>query len=130
MLMVIHDRALHLIAVVTRLLPRRRIGFGRDIEEMNLTLPSEVEQRIRQMVLRGDYASPEELIVDAVTALLREQERRRIEDLLLENGIDDSRIEQLLQEAEDSGAYTEMTAQDWEDIEREALALVKDRKSA
>ncbi len=97
---------------------------------MNLILPSEVEQRIRQMVLRGDYASPEDVVVDAVTALVREQERRRIEDLLVASGIDDSRIEQLLQEAEDSGDYTEMTAQDWEDIEREALALVKDRKSA
>ena len=33
-------------------------------------------------------------------------------------------------EAEDSGDYTEMTAQDWEDIEREGLALLKARRSA
>ena len=44
--------------------------------------------------------------------------------------MDDNRIELLLQEAEDSGDYTEMTAQDWEDIEREGLALLRARKSA
>jgi hypothetical protein len=44
--------------------------------------------------------------------------------------MDDNHIAQLLQEAEDSGDYTEMTAQDWGDIEREGLALLKARKSA
>jgi len=42
--------------------------------------------------------------------------------LLEANGIDERRLEQLLREAEDSGDYTEMTAKDWEDIEREGLA--------
>jgi tagatose-1,6-bisphosphate aldolase non-catalytic subunit AgaZ/GatZ len=37
-------------------------------------------------------------------------------------------IEALMREAEDSGGYTEMTAQDWEDIEREGLAIVNSRK--
>src|SRR5260370_11866790 len=95
---------------------------------MNLTLPSEIEERIQQMVLRGDYHSPEELIAEAVTTLVREQEKRSIERLLVENGLDDNRIEQLLKEAEDSGDYTEMTAQDWKDIELEALALTQQRK--
>ena len=45
------------------------------------------------------------------------------------NGIDERRLEQPLQEAEDSGDYTEMTAQDWEDIEREGLAILNARKS-
>jgi hypothetical protein len=60
----------------------------------------------------------------------REQEIQRVQALLADNGIDNSRITQLLQEAEDSGDYTEMTAQDWEDIEREGLALLRARKSA
>jgi hypothetical protein len=60
----------------------------------------------------------------------REQELKRVHALLASNGLDDSRITQLLQEAEDSGDYTEMTAQDWEDIEREGLALLRARKSA
>jgi hypothetical protein len=60
----------------------------------------------------------------------REQEIGRIKALLANSGTDDSRIAQLLQEAEDSGDYTEMTAQDWEDIEREGLKLLTARKSA
>jgi hypothetical protein len=55
---------------------------------------------------------------------------KRVQAILASNGLDDSRIEQLLQEAEDSGDHTEMTAQDWEDIERKGLALLKARKSA
>jgi hypothetical protein len=60
----------------------------------------------------------------------REQELKRVQALLAGNGLDDSQIAQLLQEAEDSGDYTEMTAQDWEDIEREGLTLLRARKSA
>jgi hypothetical protein len=60
----------------------------------------------------------------------REQEIRRVQALLAASGTDDIRIEQLLQEAEDIGDYTEMTAQDWEDIEREGLTLLRARKSA
>jgi hypothetical protein len=59
----------------------------------------------------------------------RESEIKR-QALLADSGTNDSRIAQLLQEAEDSGDYTEMTAQDWEDIEREGLALLRARKSA
>jgi len=60
----------------------------------------------------------------------REQELKQVRALLASNGLDDSQIAQLLQEAEDSGDYTEMTAQDWEDIEREGLTLLRARKSA
>jgi hypothetical protein len=59
----------------------------------------------------------------------REQEIKRVQALLADSATDDSRIEQLLQEAEDSGDYTEMTAQDWEDIEREGLALASSQVS-
>jgi len=39
------------------------------------------------------------------------------------------RLEALLEEAEQSGEPTDMTAQDWEDIRREGLALVESRRS-
>ena len=96
---------------------------------MALTLPPELERKINNLVLRGEYSNTEAVLVDAVNALVREQERRSIESLLEANGMDEGRLNQLLQEAEDSGAYTEMTAQDWEDIEREGLALVNARKA-
>src|SRR5260370_16819214 len=91
---------------------------------MTPTLPPELEQQINNLVLRCDYPNTEAVLVDAVRALVREQERERIESLLEANGIDEGRLKQLLQEAEDGSDYTEMTAQDWKEIEREVLALV------
>ncbi len=95
---------------------------------MTLTLPPELEQQINSLIRRGEYPNTEAVLVDAVKALVREQERQRIESLLEANGIDEVRLMQLLQEAEDSSDYTEMTAQDWKDIEREGLAIVNARK--
>ena len=42
----------------------------------------------------------------------------------------DARLEMLLQEAEESGEASEMTADDWADIRREGMALLKTRKSS
>jgi Arc/MetJ-type ribon-helix-helix transcriptional regulator len=95
---------------------------------MTLTLPPEIEQQINNLVLRGEYPNTEAVLVDAVKALVREQERQRIESLLEINDIDEGRLKQLLQEAEDGSDYTEMTAQDWKDIEREGLSIVNARK--
>jgi len=97
---------------------------------MTLSIPPELEQHINSLVLRGEYPNAEAVLVDAVKALVREKERERIESVLEANGIDERRLEQLLQEAEDSGDYTEMTTKDWEDIEREGLAILNARKSA
>ncbi len=96
---------------------------------MTLTLPAELEEQINNLVLRGEYPSTEAVLVDAVKALVREQERQRIESLLEANDIDEVHLKQFLQEAEDSSDYTEMTAEDWKDIEREGLAIVNARKS-
>jgi Arc/MetJ-type ribon-helix-helix transcriptional regulator len=96
---------------------------------MTFTLSPELEQQVNDLVRGGAYPNAESVLADAVRALLREQERQRIESLLGENNMDEQRICQLLQEAEDSGDYTEMTTQDWEDIEREGLAIVSARKS-
>jgi Arc/MetJ-type ribon-helix-helix transcriptional regulator len=95
---------------------------------MTLTLAPELEQHVNNLVRQGAYPDAQAVLADALKALVREQERQRIGSLLEENGIDEGRIEQLLQAAEDSGDYEELTAQDWEDIEREGLANVNSRK--
>src|SRR5207249_10199481 len=92
----------------------RTINPGAAAYDMTLSIPRELEQHINSLVLRGESPNAEAVLVDAVKALLRNQERKRIESLLEATGIDERRLEQLLQEAEDSGDYTEMTAQDWE----------------
>src|SRR5258708_16285818 len=68
---------------------------------MTLTPPPELERKINNLVLRGEYPDTEAVLVDAVSALVRQQERRSIESLLGANGMDEGRVNQLLQEAED-----------------------------
>lgn len=71
-------------------------------------------------------------MIDAALRLFREHEEDRAVVRRVNRGEpipgDDrfpERLEILLQEAEDSGPPTEMTAQDWEEIRREGLARLK-----
>jgi len=84
---------------------------------MNISLPAEMERFLDEEVRRGRYSSKEEAVGKAVE-LLKEMEEG------------ESQLETLLQEAEDSGPATEMTAQDWADIENEGLRRLRSRKPA
>ena len=84
---------------------------------MNVSLAPELEQFLNEQVRSGRYGSLEEAVSKAVE-LLKDMEAA------------ESRLEALLQEAEDSGPATEMTAQDWADIENEGLKRLRSRKSA
>ena len=65
---------------------------------MNVSLTPELERFLNEQVRSGRYASKEEAVWKAVE-LLREMEEA------------EGRLETLLQEAEDTGPATEMTAQ-------------------
>ena len=84
---------------------------------MNVSLAPDLERFLNEQVRSGRYPSTEEAVRKAVE-LLKEMEEA------------ESRLETLLQEAEDSGPATEMTAQDWADIENEGLRRLRSRKSA
>jgi antitoxin ParD1/3/4 len=84
---------------------------------VNVSLASELEEFLNEQVRSGRYASVEEAVGKAVQLL------KEMEDA-------ESRLETLLEEAEDSGPATEMTAQDWADIENEGLKALRSRKSA
>jgi antitoxin ParD1/3/4 len=84
---------------------------------MNVSLAPELERFLNEQVRSGRYPSTEEAVSRAVE-LLKEMEEA------------ESRLETLLQEAEDSGPATEMTAEDWTDIENEGLKRLRSRKSA
>jgi antitoxin ParD1/3/4 len=84
---------------------------------MNISLNPELERFLQDQVGQGRYSSAEEAVTKAVE-LLKETEEA------------ESRLEILLQEAEDSGPTTDMTAQDWTDIETEGLKRLDSRKSA
>jgi hypothetical protein len=51
-------------------------------------------------------------------------------DLLKQMEEAEGRLETLLKEAEESGPSTEMTAQDWIDIENQGLKRLQSRRSA
>ena len=97
---------------------------------MTVSLPRRLEQQIHDLIRAGAYPNVQSLLAEAVNALIRDRERQQIERTLEEHGMDQRRIEELLKEAEASGEYTEITPQDWADIEREGLALAQARKSA
>lgn len=84
---------------------------------MDISLAPELERFLNEEVRSGRYSSTEEAVGRAVT-LLKETEEA------------DSRLVSLLQEAEDSGPATEMTAQDWADIENEGIKRLRSRGSA
>jgi antitoxin ParD1/3/4 len=84
---------------------------------MNVSLAPELERFLNEQVRNGRYSSPEEAISKAVGLLKGTEEA-------------ESRLEKLLEEVEDSGPATEMTAQDWADIEKEGLKRLGSRKSA
>ena len=84
---------------------------------MNVSLAPELERFLNEQVRNGRYSSPDEAVRKAV-------------ELLKEMDESENRLEVLLQEAEESGPATEMTAQDWADIENEGLKRLRSRKSA
>jgi Arc/MetJ-type ribon-helix-helix transcriptional regulator len=97
---------------------------------VTLTIPADLEQDINSLVERGEYPNAEAVLVHAVRALLRDQQRLHMESLLDANGIDEQRLDQLLKEALKSGDYSALTTEDWHDIELEGMAILNARKSA
>ena len=102
---------------------------------MNVILAPELHKLLREKLQSGEYRSADEVINAAMRLLQQHDEDRQV--LLRVNAgealpVDerfDRRLEMLLQEAEDSGEPSEMTAQDWDDIRQQGLALIKNRKS-
>ena len=84
---------------------------------MNVSLSPELERFLNQRIQSGRYSSTDEVVNRAVE-LLRDMEEA------------EGRLEALLQEAEESGPATEMTPQDWANIENEGLKRLRSLKSA
>ena len=103
---------------------------------MNVTLAPEFERLLKEKLQAGEYRSADD-VLNAAMELFKEREEvravlRRVnagEALSMDRRFD-ARLETLLEEAEQSGDPTEMTAQDWDDIEREGLVILKSSKIA
>lgn len=103
---------------------------------MNVSLAPEFENLLKEKLRAGEYRSADEVLNAAMELFKkREEDRAAVRgdyagEALPIDGRFDARLEMLLEEAEESGEPTEMTAQDWDDIEREGLAILKSRKTA
>jgi Arc/MetJ-type ribon-helix-helix transcriptional regulator len=90
---------------------------------MNVALPSELEKRVNETVERGEFTSRDKFFEEAAELLLC---------LRQGNGapipIDDQwekRLDALVEEAQASGEATEMADQDWAEVERTGLTLMR-----
>jgi putative addiction module CopG family antidote len=103
---------------------------------MNVRLDPEFERLLNEKVQAGEYRSADD-VLNAAMGLFKERDEDRAVLLGVNAGealpIDgrfDARLDILLEEGAQSGEPTEMTAQDWDDIEREGLAILRSRKTA
>jgi Arc/MetJ-type ribon-helix-helix transcriptional regulator len=95
---------------------------------MNVALPPELEKRVHESLDKGEFANPDEFFRQAAELLL---EFRHGDGSPMP--VDESwngRVEALLKEAEASGEATEMTERDWQEVERQGIALMRARKKA
>jgi len=103
---------------------------------MNITLDPKYEPLVREKLRSGEYRSAEDIISAAMQLLAERDEDRRAlvrvneGEMLPADKRFDARLEMLLRDSEGSGDATEMTSQDWEDIRRDGLAIIKARKPA
>ena len=95
---------------------------------INVTLPTDLEKRVNETVERGEFASREKFFQEAAELLLdvRYGEGRPV-------SVDSNwkeRVDAFMEEAQASGDATEMKDQDWAEVERAGLNLMRARKKA
>jgi Arc/MetJ-type ribon-helix-helix transcriptional regulator len=93
---------------------------------MNVALPADLEKRVNETVERGEFANRDEFFKQAAELLL---------DLRHDFGAPipmdqrwESRVRAFIDEAQSSGEATEMTDEDWHEVERRGLALIQAEK--
>ena len=95
---------------------------------MNVTLPESLKEFVLQKVRSGRYATADAFVEELVRTEAEILERvNRGEPLPVDDRFD-RRLEMLLEEAEQSGDYIEVTHEDFDAVEREALELLRQRR--
>lgn len=84
------------------------------MQSMNISLPDPLKQFVDGQIARGRYSSASEYVRE----LIRADERRKAEEQL------EAKLLEGL-----SGAESELTATDWSEIRKEALARITARKA-
>ena len=94
---------------------------------MNVTIPDFLQPFVEQQMSSGRYANPDAFVTELVRAEAELFERiGRGEPLPIDERFS-RRLDVLLDEAERSGDYVEVTKEDFDAMEREAVELVRKR---
>ena len=97
---------------------------------MNVTLSDVLKEFVDKQVSSGRFPNPDAFVEELVRTEAEMFDRvNRGEALPLDKHFD-RRLEVLLNEAEESGGYVEVTTGDFDAMEREALEIVRKRKSS
>jgi len=100
----------------------------REQNRMNVALPAELEKRVGESVERGEFATWDEFFKQAAELLL-DVRGGDGSPLPVDDGWE-NRIEALTEEAQASGGPREMARHDWDNVERQARALLRARNKA
>jgi putative addiction module CopG family antidote len=97
---------------------------------MNVTIPDSLRPFVEQQVRSGRYRNADAFVSELVRKEEEEMFERvgRGEPLPIDEHFD-RRLETLLDEADRSGDYVEVSGEDFDAMEREAQELVRKRKS-
>ena len=96
---------------------------------MKVTLPDSLKDFVEQQVITGRFANPDAFVSDLVRAEAEMFGRIAKGEPLPVNEHFGRRLAALLDEAEPSGAYTEVTKEDFDAMVREGLGLAGKRQS-
>ena len=84
------------------------------MQTMNISLPDPMKEFVEHQIANGRYSS----VSEYVRELIRDDERRKAQE----------RLESMLLEGL-AGESTEMTRQDWDDIRKEAMSILRARNT-
>jgi len=103
---------------------------------MKVTLSPEFERLVNDKLQSGEYRSADEVVQAALRLFQKHEEARGIrgqvklgEPQPADDGVP-SRLEMLLEEAEEMGPLSEMRGADWDDLGQPGTARIKDPKPA
>ena len=97
---------------------------------MNVTLPDSLHEFIKTQVDSGRFSSADAFVEELVRTEAQILKRIGSGEPLPVDEHFDRRLDALLDEAAASGEGTEITPQDFDDMEREALELLRKRRSS
>lgn len=97
---------------------------------MNVTLSDSLREFVERQVSSGRYPNADAFVEDLVRTEAQVLERVSQGEALPIDEHFERRLEALLNEAEASGAYADLTREDFDAMEREALDLLRSRRSS